>query len=125
MTEQLKPHVAVTNGAGRTFNVVAILQGERYGRNDCLTHDSPDPMVEFYDATYMDEDFDPQGQFVSRYYMSTLMGIGDFSRPRQPGVGLGLSGGNDEWVVTHDNVTDALNFAWERLMVSVSNGGAS
>jgi hypothetical protein len=120
MTEHLKPHVAGTNGAGRTFNVVALLQGEHYGRNDCLTHDKAEPLVEFYDATLTDEDFGSMGRFVSRYYMSTLLGLGGFSRQREPGVGIDLCGHVPSWRVSYDNVTDALNFVWGRLMASVS-----
>ena len=122
MKEHLKPHVSVTNGAGRTFNVVVVLQGEKYGRNDCLTHDKADPLVAFYDATYQGrETFPPEGQFTgARYCMSTLLGLDEFRRAdRHPGVGLCLHGSVDAWVVTHDNVTDALRFAWERLMASM------
>ena len=48
--------------------------GDRYGRNGCLVHDQEEPLVEFYDGDY---DFEPwlgiKGQFVSRYYVSTLL----------------------------------------------------
>ena len=43
---------------------------DRYGRLDCLVHDQPDPLVEFYDASYGDT---PYGYFVSRNYLETLV----------------------------------------------------
>lgn len=81
----------------RSFNVRLVEQGDKYGLNLCLTHDEAEPLVEFYDASYdfdKDESGKVLGQFVSRYYMSTLAGEynGTF--------GLCLDGGSaDEWSV--------------------------
>lgn len=47
-----------------------VEKGDKYGLNGCLTHDKGDPLVEFYDTRYKHTDF---GQFVSRYYLSTLL----------------------------------------------------
>lgn len=81
----------------------------RYGLDDCLTHDGG-PMVEFYDATYAGPDFGPRGQFVSRYYLSTLM-----DRRGMPGLyaeyGLCLQGDVPEWVVSARNVAEAIAYA--------------
>ena len=49
-----------------------IATGDKYGRDDCLTHDK-EPMVEFYDmarALTVGE----RGQFVTRYYIYSLHG---------------------------------------------------
>ena len=57
---------------GVPFNARLILKGETYGLNDVLTHDKPEPLIEFYDARYMHTKF---GQFVSRYYLSTIADV--------------------------------------------------
>jgi hypothetical protein len=56
-----------------SWTVCIVEEGDRYGRDDCLTHDRPDPMVEFYDAPQDPEKFGRRGQFVARYYLSTLI----------------------------------------------------
>lgn len=61
---------AFTNDAGRTFNVRVLFAGQKYGRNNCLTWDSEQPGVEFWDATYSHEAL---GQFTgARYYADTI-----------------------------------------------------
>tara|TARA_B100000809_G_scaffold40008_1_gene34971 strand:+ start:1879 stop:2376 length:498 start_codon:yes stop_codon:yes gene_type:complete len=47
-----------------------IANGDKYGRDDCLTHDK-EPMVEFYDMANA-LTFGERGQFVTRYYISSL-----------------------------------------------------
>lgn len=97
-----------TGPTGRPFNVRLVRQGEQYGRNGVLTHDQPDPLVEFYDATYEGKDPDTfagnLGQFVSRYYLHTLRGT-DWRNARI----LDLDGGVPEWKVTGQSVADALD----------------
>jgi hypothetical protein len=91
----------ITNANGRQFFVRTVLKGDRYGLDECLTHDTDRPMVEFYDYTYANQKtFGPRGQFVSRYYVSTLL------RDQHRGVGHGqersglcLDGGVPEWQV--------------------------
>lgn len=58
------------------FTVRLVEQGDAYGRDNCLTHGEPDPLVEFWKGDY----------FVSRYYASTLLEFG--------GEGICLDGGN-------------------------------
>lgn len=67
------------------WRVHLVMPGDRYGLNDCLTYDPANakagnnlPLVEFYD-TSQDESRFPGGQFVSRYYMSTLLGLDGLS----------------------------------------------
>ena len=67
--------IIVTNKTGIAFVVRVVEQGERYGRNMMLTHEENEPLVEFYDARHpfdFDLDGNQLGQFVSRYYISTL-----------------------------------------------------
>jgi len=79
------------------FNVRIVNKGDRYGRADCLTHDDDRPMVEFYDHRYTHGDWADRGQFVSRYYVSTLL--------EGENRGLCLDGGNaNEWSVSADEM---------------------
>lgn len=99
----------VTNDIGITFNVRLVFQGETYGRRGCLIHDKKDPLVEFYDTRYDFEDFDGLGQFVSRYYLSTLLERDtDFEGGS---YGLQLDGGSDNWYVTSENMDEILSWA--------------
>ena len=93
----------VTNTAGRPFNVFLVSRGDRYGLDDKLTHAKDDPLVEFWDATYEDDErFTPgRGQFVTRYSLSTLV-------DRAPGTGLDLCGHEPAWKLTAKNVADIL-----------------
>ena len=76
------------------FNVRVVNKGDKFGRDFCLTHDSDKPMVEFYDSRYPHTEF---GQFVSRYYVSTILGTDGYGRAEG---GLILDGGNaDVWTV--------------------------
>ena len=75
------------------FNVRVVTKGEKYGRDFCLTHDGDKPLVEFYDARYPHTEF---GQFVSRYYVETILGDDGYG-PKDGG--LSLDGGIPEWTV--------------------------
>jgi hypothetical protein len=84
------------------FNVRIVNTGDKYGRNDCLVNDKA-PMVEFYDSRYNDSDFDGRGQFVSRYYISTLV-------TSQYPNGLCLDGGIPAWSVSADGMKQVLEY---------------
>jgi hypothetical protein len=71
------------------FRVVIIEHGDKYGLNDSITHDSDEPLVEFYDTRYKHTEY---GQFVSRYYLDTLL-------EKPSGQGLMLHGGVSDWVI--------------------------
>jgi hypothetical protein len=87
---------------GKTFKMRLVTKGERYGRDMCLTHDKPTPLVEFYDTAH-NFDRDPDGvmlgQFVSRYYIGSV--IADDSR------GLNLHGGVTGWQIDPQGMRDA------------------
>jgi hypothetical protein len=71
--------------------VRVVTKGDHYGRyNGTLVHMKDDPLVEFYDARY---DHENLGQFVTRYYLSTLL---DGESPAH----LSLDGGVDSWTVS-------------------------
>lgn len=101
------PVAQVTTAAGRNFRVRVVGNGDTYGVNGALTHDSDDPLVEFYDATYAGFDrFGPVGQFVARYYLTTLRTHGD--------VGLMLDTAIPEWHLDAAAVTAAVEWATSR-----------
>lgn len=94
------PYVTITNPEGTSFNVRLIAKGEPYGLpNSGLIADAP--MVEFYDARGARETL---GQFVSRYYLSTLLA----HHPRTDGFGLCLDGGVRAWWVDEPELQRAL-----------------
>lgn len=77
------------------FLLNIVEKGENYGLDNCLTHEKVDPLVEFYDQRYMHT---PLGQFVSRYYMSTLL------EKKDQHVGLDLDGGVPDWKVNAEQM---------------------
>ena len=116
------PVLRVNNLNLRPWLVRLVRPGDRYGAEHCLVHGRPRPgrklefaskfdsipMVEFYDFTNPEFGYDyagdrgeaasvgaqPLGQFVSRYYVSTLQ--------ESPAVnGLCLQGGVSGWSVDH------------------------
>jgi len=92
----------IWNNDNRPFYVRLLKNGENYGLDDCLTHDGPD-IIEFYDATSAGKTR-PRGQFVSRYFVTTL----DHYNSTH---GLDLQGNVDEWKISARNVCEALIFA--------------
>lgn len=94
----------VTNSVGVTFNVRLVFQGDRYGRNGCIVHEEYEPLIEFYDTRY---DFEELGQFVSRYYLTTLLeeDYDEYSR------GLWLNTGSDNWFVDGGKMKEVLEWA--------------
>ena len=109
----------IINAVGRPFHVVLVLPGDRYGLDDKLIHDGTEPFVEFWDATYEnDPRFTPgRGQFVTRYYLSTLTcEEGTMGQPQPPRIaGLNLCGYMPAWRVSGRNVVEALT-AVERAL---------
>ena len=67
------------------FNVRIVNTGDKYGLNDCLVN-RKEQMIEFYDCRYNHQCDMGRGQFVGRYYTSTILGS-DYLR------GLCLDGG--------------------------------
>ena len=87
------------------FNVRVVNKGDKFGRDFCLTHESDKPMVEFYDSRYPHTEF---GQFVSRYYVETILGTDKWGRGEG---GLILDGGNrDQWTVSERHMDIVRSF---------------
>jgi hypothetical protein len=73
------------------------------------------PMVEFYDRRGHDTDLPGFGQFTGGYYyLSTLLGLDDFSNEPVDGEGLNLHGGVPEWSI--DGAAYRIVIAWLRLL---------
>lgn len=87
------------------FNVRVVNKGDKYGRDFCLTHNEEKPLVEFYDSRYPHTEF---GQFVSRYYVETILGEDKWGRAEG---GLCLDGGNaDVWTVSERHMDIVRSF---------------
>ena len=88
------------NTAGVEFAARIINEGDKYGRDDCLTHNESKPLIEFHD---MD-----MGVFVSRYYVDTLTGECEWSNGDSRKTGINLEGSVSKWFVTAEQVKIAL-----------------
>jgi hypothetical protein len=87
---------------GVPMTVRLVCEGDRYGLRDCLTHDDPRPMIEFYDARY--DHHAGRGQFITRYYLATL-----WEHPVH--ADLMLEGSEPLWTVDAAALQHVLNWA--------------
>ena len=112
----------LVNDAGRPWRVVLVRKGDGYGLDNCLTHDEDDPLVEFWDLG-VDPDKFPEGQFVSRYYRSTLLGESSYGVEPEDleRNGLCLQGGVEAWRVDGCAMVQVLR--WLRTMEAPNAAG--
>ena len=94
--------IKIFNDQGKIWCLRIIRNGDKYGLNDCLTCGVDQPLIEFFDTRY---EHTPLGQFVTRYYVETLL-------DREPG-GLLLDAGNHEWSVTANGMERIRNWLSE------------
>ena len=105
--------------ANSCFAVKVVKIGERYGLDNVLTHGlkgrtqarddfahKMGPLVEFYDLRWTAK-FGPEGQFVARYFLKTLLDDG----ARLRAFGLDMDGGVPSWKLSGAEVAEALAFA--------------
>lgn len=71
-----------------------IDRGMRYGLDNCILHDKDETLIEFYDSRFPHCEY---GQFVSRYYLTTLQKHG-------PECGLDLHGGVGDWKIDAESL---------------------
>ena len=91
------------------FTLRVVGRGDSYGRDMLLTHEGEDPLVEFYDRRWSfdtDPDGTMLGQFVSRYYLSTLLDV-NFDGKSAFDTGITLDGGT-EWRVDAQSMQGCL-----------------
>jgi hypothetical protein len=84
------------------FNVRIVNTGDKYGVNDCLSNDKA-PMIEFYDSRFKSGWDQERGQFVTRYYVETLL---NSYFPH----GLCLDGGVPAWSVSAEGMAQVIEF---------------
>lgn len=60
------------DGVVGNFGVRIVREGMKYGLDDVLTWDKPEPLVEFYVQGSNGRTYEGRGWFVSRYYYTTL-----------------------------------------------------
>lgn len=92
------------------MTVRVLLHGDRYGRDESLRHEGDEPLIEFYDARYRHT---PYGQFVSRYYASS---IAEGSRNGWEHSGLDLQGDVPSWKLTAEHKVFAAQWAQEEIV---------
>jgi len=85
------------------FNIRIVSHGDGYGKDDCLILDNWESLVEFYDAKQDTEKFGPRGQFVSRYYLITILGA-------EGKHGLQLDGGVPEWSISPQGMREVKRY---------------
>lgn len=84
------------------FNVRIVRAGDRYGRDNCLTYDKDEPLVEFYIGEY----------FVSRYYVATILGTDRYGSGEG---GLCLDGGDvNNTTVSEEDMKTVRNYLKEQ-----------
>ncbi len=104
--------ILLIDGRDRQFTARIIRQGDVYGSRFRLIQDEFEPKIEFYDASESIEAFGSFGQFVGRYYVSSLL----THCIRYPETDLCLQGGVPAWVVPGKSVERALDWAEKTLM---------
>ena len=116
----LAPKLSFTADHGTPFVARIVRYGDRYGRDMCLTHtpkpeyDFDSPLIEFYDTRNdfdTDTDGTPLGQFVSRYYLSTLQGR--TGHPNHSNRGVQLHGNERAWSVDPQSLAKVIRWAIE------------
>lgn len=87
--------------SGQVWNLEIVHEGAWKGGRQTTEPDPRGPSVKFYDGDYAGKPrFPPLGQFVSSYYLSTLLGEDDIRPIQREGVGLNLHGGEPKWRVS-------------------------
>jgi len=89
----------VINDNNIMFNVVL---SERENEDDNTTK----MLVSFYDTRYNHTQY---GQFIGRYYASTLLGLDGYGSGIKD-RGLNLHGGVDDWFINADNANHVVDF---------------
>lgn len=100
--ELLASHSPIASEANETrpWNVRIREKGDRWGLEDCLVHEDEEPVIEFYDARQDPAKFGDRGQFVSSYYLTTLL---------QVRGGLCLDGGVPSWTLDAEQMQTVIH----------------
>lgn len=104
-------HLFHNDAHDAAFAMRVVGRGDRYGKDMMLTHALAEPMVEFYDRRWMFDrapDGTELGQFVSRYFLSTLLEPGRDGLTAFHRKGLMLDGGTG-WQVGPEGLKSCLD----------------
>lgn len=92
-----------------------VIKGDHYGKGGLLTHDGDMPLVEFFDNDF---DHEPwlgiRAQFVSRYYISTLL-------ESDPYRGLCLDGGVPKWTLSAEEMREVRSWLVARILAELQD----
>ena len=97
--------IKVINDGERPWVVRLVFEGDKFGLDFQLVHSGP-PLLEFYDARY---ESTPFGQFVSRYFVTTLVNGG----ARRAAEGLQLDGSSIDRCISSEALSRVLAWADE------------
>jgi hypothetical protein len=93
------------------WSICIIKAGDSYGLNGCMVYDGYDPLIEFYDRRPLDRpnpNFEEPGQFVSRYYASTIL-------EHSSEFGLNLDMGIADWSISPEGMVTVRDFIQQNL----------
>jgi len=98
------------------FRVVLLLDGKSYNYPlGGSQRNGTEPLVEFYDLRYHNvRGFTPDGQFVSRYYLESLVG-------RDRRYGLDLQGDVSDWTIDASTMLSVILWLREVVRRSVAD----
>ena len=108
--------------------------GDRYGLNGCITHSLKDkytfnkePVVEFYTLTEGDKDGSLSWDgvkgcwFISRYYVSTFLGLCEYSHSGGPvASGMCLDGGYPEYNLSAADCLKVGKWVYAQLLEKIN-----
>lgn len=98
--------IVLTNNQRIPFIARLVNPGDKFGQH--LNLSVSEAQVHIFDSRY---NFNPQlgfvGQFVSAYYVATLLQDEDYPN------GLQLDGGTEEWQLSKDNMTTLIEWLKE------------
>ena len=115
MTNAKHPSLDVTAANGVPFRVVLLLDGKSDNFPAVGRYYEAGPLVEFYDARYRNvRGFTPDGQFVSRYYLESLVG-------RDRRYGLDLQGDVSDWTIDASTMLSVILWLREVVRRSVAD----
>jgi len=90
------------------WTIKILEEGDKYGLDNCLTHEG-ELVVEFYDGDYafdIEDDGTVLGQFVSRYFVETILEGNNTG-------GLNLMGYEPKWTIEVNAMSRVRDFLRE------------
>jgi hypothetical protein len=107
--------IKVTNQHGVSFMVKVVKNGEHvFSKSNRRVINKGRTLVEFYDTNKSDPDANVQ--FVSSYYVSTLISSGSKN-------GLCLDTGSSTWVLSETELEEVLNFIRQFNVLEIKSVG--